>query len=107
MSPPGTSPGATPVGIAQDGPRALRIEWRDGHVSRYAVRDLRLACRCARCVDEHTGRPLLVAEGVPEDVRPVRVSPVGRYAIQITWTDGHDSGIYSFEYLRDLGASEV
>jgi DUF971 family protein len=43
----------------------------------------------------------------PEDVRPVRVSPVGRYAIQITWTDGHDSGIYSFEYLRDLGASEA
>lgn len=96
-------PEATPTGIAQEGPRTLRIEWQDGRVSRYPVRSLRLACRCARCVDEHTGRPLLVAENVPDDVRPVRISPVGRYAIQIAWTDGHDSGIYSFEYLRELG----
>jgi ATP-binding protein involved in chromosome partitioning len=98
------SDATAPVGIAQDGPGHLRIEWKDGPVSRYPVRTLRLACRCALCVEERTGRPILREEEVPEDVRPVRISPVGRYAIQISWTDGHDSGIYTFEHLRALAA---
>jgi ATP-binding protein involved in chromosome partitioning len=53
-------------------------------------------------VEEFTGRPLLREEDVPEDVRPLRIAPVGRYGIQISWTDGHDTGIYTFEYLRSL-----
>jgi ATP-binding protein involved in chromosome partitioning len=93
----------TPVAIAQAGPDRLRIEWQDGHESTYAVRDLRLGCRCARCIEELTGRPLLKPEDVPPDVRPVRITRVGRYAVQFAWSDGHDSGIYSFEYLRELG----
>jgi ATP-binding protein involved in chromosome partitioning len=93
----------TPVAIRQDGPDRLRIEWKDGRVSLYPVRALRIACRCARCVEELTGRPLLRDEDVPGDVRPVRITPVGRYAIGIAWTDGHDTGIYTFEYLRELG----
>jgi len=92
----------TPAGMTQDGADGLRIEWRDGRVDRHAVRDLRLACPCAACVDEWTGRAILKDEDVPLDVRPVRIRPVGRYAIQITWTDGHDSGIYTFERLREL-----
>jgi ATP-binding protein involved in chromosome partitioning len=95
-------PEITPVGIAQAGPDQLRIDWKDGARSLYAVRALRLACRCAVCVEEMTGRPLLRGEDVPEDVRPVRISPVGRYGVQIAWTDGHDTGIYTFEYLRSL-----
>lgn len=92
----------TPVGIAQAGPDRLRIDWKDGRRSLYPVRALRLACRCARCVEEMTGRPLLDETDVPEDVRPVRIHPVGRYGIQIGWSDGHDTGIYTFEYLRSL-----
>lgn len=92
----------TPVGISQAGPDLLRIEWGDGRSSLYPVRGLRLACRCAHCVEEMTGRPLLREDQVPEGVRPVRISPVGRYGVQIAWTDGHDTGIYSFEYLRSL-----
>ena len=92
----------TPTEIAQDGPDHLRIAWQDGQVSRYSVRALRLACPCARCIEEMTGRPLLKEDDVPEDVKPVRISPVGRYAVQIAWTDGHDSGIYTFENLRRL-----
>jgi ATP-binding protein involved in chromosome partitioning len=95
---------ATPVGIAQDGPGHLRVEWKDGRVSRYPVRALRLACPCARCVEEMTGRPILEEEDVPADVKPVQITPVGRYAIRISWTDGHDSGIYTFEKLRSLAA---
>ena len=93
---------ATPASIAQAGPDTLRIVWTDGHESVYPVRLLRLACRCAHCVDEHTGRPLLRAESVPLDVRPVRISGVGRYALAFAWSDGHDSGIYTFENLREL-----
>jgi len=95
---------ATPVpsAIAQAGPDRLRIVWQDGHESLYAVRDLRLACRCAHCVEEMTGRPLLRPEGVPDDVKPVRISAVGRYALSFAWSDGHDTGIYTYEYLRGL-----
>lgn len=95
-------PALTPIGIAQAGPDRLRIDWKDGHRSLYPVRLLRLACRCASCIEEMTGRPLLREEDVPEEVRPVSISPVGRYGIQIRWTDGHATGIYTFEYLRSL-----
>ncbi len=92
----------TPVAFRQAGPTRLEIDWKDGHTSAYDVRGLRLACRCAQCIEEGTGRPLLVEEEVPADVRPVRLSPVGRYAVHIVWTDGHDSGYYTFDYLREL-----
>ena len=80
-------------------PAAFGGQW---HESLYSVRALRLACRCAHCVEEGTGRPLLDETNVPLDVRPVQISPVGRYAIQFTWSDGHDTGIHTFEYLRSL-----
>ena len=97
-----SDPATTPRQIKQDGPRALAIEWADGASSRYDVRDLRLACGCAVCVDEWTGENRLDAGAVPEDVRPLKISPVGRYAIQIDWSDGHSSGIYPFRRLREL-----
>ncbi len=102
-------PEITPVGIAQAGPDRLQVDWQDGRRSLYAVRTLRLACRCAHCVEEMTGRPLLRDQDIPEDVRPLRISPVGRYGVQIAWSDGHDTGIYTFEYLRslDTGSEET
>lgn len=92
----------TPAKIEQAGPDKLRIVWNDGHESVYPVRSLRLACRCAHCVEEFTGRPLLKTEGVPADVKPIRIQPVGRYALSFQWSDGHDSGIYTYETLRQL-----
>ncbi len=91
-----------PTKIAQRGPRELGIEWADGASSSYDVRDLRLACGCASCVDEWTGENRLDPSSVPEDVHPVRIESVGRYAIQIEWSDGHSSGIYPFQRLRKL-----
>jgi ATP-binding protein involved in chromosome partitioning len=93
---------ATPTRIAQQGDRHLEIAWADGRVGALEVRALRLACACAVCVDEWSGRGRLDPTGVPEDVHPVRIHPVGRYAIQIDWSDGHQSGIYPFERLREL-----
>ncbi|MFP8874507.1 MAG: gamma-butyrobetaine hydroxylase-like domain-containing protein [Myxococcota bacterium] len=95
-------PSTTPTQIQQMGPDALAIRWRDGHESVYPVRELRLACACAECVDEWTGATRLDPSSIPEDVRPTSIKSVGRYAIQIDWSDGHNTGIYSFEQLRKL-----
>jgi DUF971 family protein len=91
-----------PQEISQAGPDALRIRWSDGHESMSRVAAIRRACRCAACVDETTGKPILDPKSVPDSVRPTEVRPVGRYAIAFSWTDGHDSGIYTFEHLRAI-----
>ena len=95
--------GITPTAIRQDGPRTLALTWADGHESRIDVRKLRLACGCAHCVDEWSGEGRLDPASVPEGVHPLRIEPVGRYAVQIAWSDGHSSGIYPFRRLRELG----
>lgn len=95
--------GITPTAIRQAGPRTLEIVWADGHESRYDVRELRLACGCAHCIDEWTGAGRLDEAAVPADVHPLRIERVGRYAIQVEWSDGHASGIYPFRRLRELG----
>lgn len=94
--------GPVPIEMSQASPTELAIRWDDGHQSTYAVAAIRRACRCASCIDEWTGRPILDPGDVPDDVRPVRVDPVGRYAIHIEWTDGHRSGIYAFKMLREM-----
>ena len=80
----------------------LRVEWdAEGHEAFYPARPLRLACPCAACVEEMTGRPILDAAGVPADVRPVALALVGAYGLRVTWSDGHATGIYTFAALRD------
>lgn len=78
----------------------LLVQWYPGDPGRwYPARELRLACPCAECVEEMTGRPLLDPAAVPSDVRPVTVSLVGAYGIRIHWSDGHATGIYTFAAL--------
>jgi ATP-binding protein involved in chromosome partitioning len=81
---------------------AVRIAWSDGHESRLPLRPLRLACPCALCVDEMTGEPRLDPATVPKDVKALEFRAVGRYAIQFIWSDGHNSGIYTYDRLRSL-----
>jgi ATP-binding protein involved in chromosome partitioning len=78
----------------------ITIKWADGHETKFKSRDLRLACRCALCVEETSGRPLLEPTTVPENVRAKGIELVGQYAISIDWSDGHSSGIYNFRDLR-------
>jgi ATP-binding protein involved in chromosome partitioning len=73
----------------------------------YDARWLRLACPCAQCVEEMTGRPLLDPATVPLDVRPVHLALIGTYGIRIDWSDGHNTGIYTFAWLRQNGAPET
>jgi ATP-binding protein involved in chromosome partitioning len=91
-----------PTEIQQHDPRTLSIQWADGAHSLLDVRALRLACGCASCVDEWSGEALLAPDSIPDDVAPIGIQSVGRYAIQIEWSDGHNTGIYPFERLRRL-----
>ena len=89
-----------PVEIGRANQHDVKITWQDGHGSVYPARALRLACPCAGCVDEMTGRVRLLAAGIPDDVHPVAIQIVGRYAVNVRWSDGHDTGLYAFDRLR-------
>lgn len=93
---------AFPTELFQMGPTELGVSWSDGHKSKFTVRRLRLECPCASCVDEWTREKRLKEESVPQDIRPVRLETVGRYAINFSWTDGHSTGFYTFDQLRAL-----
>lgn len=80
---------------------AVEIVWSPEHVGRFGARALRLACPCAACVDEMTGRPLLDPASVPADVRPVQIELVGGYAMRVRWSDGHGTGMQTFRWLHD------
>jgi DUF971 family protein len=92
----------TPREVRQQSETELAIVWNDDHKSVYPVRLLRLACRCAGCVDEASGEKMLRDDSVSQDVKPIQLEPTGRYAYTIHWNDGHSTGIYTYEYLREL-----
>lgn len=78
----------------------LLIEWdQSGHQGWFPARELRLACPCAACVEEMTGRPLLDPARVAGDIQPSSIALVGAYGLRIQWSDGHGTGIYTFQML--------
>ncbi len=89
-------------------PEELRIEWNDGVVMKYLVKDLRDRCPCATCREKRQEKalqmaddllPVLsVAETIPPRIEGMR--PIGNYAYSIEFNDGHDTGIYTLEFLR-------
>ena len=93
------------IAPTDDGTR-LALDWGDGVRSEFEPRHLRLNCPCAGCVDEMTGVRTLTPEQVPEGIYPTAIHYVGRYALQFVWSDGHNTGIYPFEYLRRLWDEE-
>ncbi len=95
-----------PTRIKRDADRnMLVVTWDDGTASEYPIKFLRDECPCAGCKGEtilgtHYAAPLKIyQEGMYELSKLV---PVGSYAVQAYWKDGHDTGIYSWEYLRML-----
>lgn len=84
------------------GERDVVITWDEDHLGTYPARDLRLACQCAHCVDEMTSRPLLDPATVPDDVAALQIRLVGNYAIRIDFSDGHGTGIYTYDFLAQL-----
>ncbi len=92
---------ADEVGPSEDGSR-LMIRWGDGVVATYIPRYLRLLCPCAGCVDEMSGVRTLRPEHVAQDVYPTAIHYVGKYALQFVWSDRHDTGFFTWEYLREI-----
>lgn len=102
----------TPTAIRVDktGGTGMEIDWQDGHKSAWNFAWLRNACPCATCKEERdtSGRKPGEAKRAPKALlpmyeapaRPTVVKPVGRYAINFKWNDGHESGIYSWDFLR-------
>jgi ATP-binding protein involved in chromosome partitioning len=83
-------------------PFLFRIVWKDGAVSEYKARDLRLACPCASCIEEGTGRPLLDPRTVKDDIILFGSELIGRYGLSFFWSDGHKTGIFGWPRLREL-----
>lgn len=87
--------------------RVLEIEWPTAPLVRISFRDLRLLCPCAACVDEFTGERIVNPLTVPDDVAPAAMKYSGLYALKISWSDGHDTGIYTWEYLSKLPLEQL
>ena len=91
-----------PLVIRRSDPARVDIEWSDGTKSGFTAPELRGLCPCAQCVSETTGKRLTFEEHVRPDVAIETARTVGNYALHFEWSDGHTTGIYSFDYLRRI-----
>lgn len=101
-----------PTKLELRGGNRLYVEWSDGQQREITINQLRSACPCATCREKRANPPA-PASGLPiltmAEARPLGIlgmKPVGNYAYSIAFSDGHDTGIYTLEFLRELG-SEV
>lgn len=83
-------------------PGFVRVHWPDGTESRIPNKKLRASCQCALCVHEFTGQALLDPASIPDDIEAKGIQPLGNYAVGINWSDGHTSGIFSWEHLKEV-----
>src|SRR6478672_8131299 len=91
-----------PIQIVEESESEISIKWSDDANTRYSAAQLRRMCPCAGCVNEWTGEKMLDAAAVADDLSFKHISIVGRYALNFHFSDGHDTGIFSFAYLRKL-----
>ena len=98
-----------PVKLARLPNASLLIEWSDGQRREYPYRELRDLCPCATCREKRSAPPApanLLPVLSPAETQPLTVThmePVGNYAYTIEFSDGHNTGIYTLELLRQLG----
>ena len=91
-----------PLQIIEESDSEITIVWSDGKESLYNAADLRRKCPCAGCVNEWTGERMLKPETIANDLSFTNIAVVGRYALNFNFSDRHETGIYSFRYLREL-----
>ena len=98
-----------PTSLKRIGEQELAIVWSDGQRRVYAIAELRDRCPCATCREKRSAPPPLLQVLKPEEAKPLALAgmqPVGHYAYSLEFSDGHDTGIYTFELLRELGRLE-
>jgi DUF971 family protein len=100
-----------PEHIAISKSKGIQIDWKDGHHSDYSLGYLRDECPCASCTGAHGTEPQKTNYAAPganpfqmfkPAIKMTNVEPVGNYAVQIFWNDGHSTGIYSYDHLRKI-----
>ena len=80
----------------------MEIHWSDGSVFELPFKYLRGECPCAACIDEWTGKRILDLDTIPETIQPEQLTPSGNYALKFTWSDGHSSGLYTWDHLLSV-----
>lgn len=101
----------TPVALSLSAEKRLLVEWSDGTKRIYGVKELRDACPCATCREKRNAPPpttttMLLPVLSAAEARPLELqgmTPLGNYAYAVTFSDGHDTGIYTFDLLYELG----
>jgi DUF971 family protein len=91
-----------PTQIIEESDSEVTIEWSDDKSFIYNASQLRRVCPCAGCVNEWSGERTLKAETVADGLTFTSIGVVGRYALNFIFSDGHDTGIFSFKYLREV-----
>ncbi len=105
---------AAPTSIQRESASVIVIGWSDGSELRYSASNLRKRCPCATCREKHSGtqsspKPLTLPVLSLAEAQPIAITgmrPVGNYAYNIAFSDGHDSGIFTFDFLRELGQEQ-
>jgi DUF971 family protein len=87
----------------------MLVKWNDGHEGRNTFFTLRWNCPCAACNGEMglKGRLDFIDKLSPDEFVLTSLEPVGLYALKPTWKDGHDTGLYTYDWLRALCECEV
>lgn len=101
------NPKTEPENISISKSRGVKVTWKDGHTSEYALKYLRKLCPCATCTGTHGTPPASAELDNPLQMyKPVlkidSVEPIGGYALRIHWNDGHSAGLYSYEHFRKI-----
>lgn len=102
---------AEPEHIAISKSKGIKIDWKDGHHSDYPLGYLRDECPCATCTGAHGTEPQKTNYAQDSSspfqmykprLKMLGAEPVGNYAVRIEWSDGHNTGIYSYDHLRKI-----
>lgn len=90
--------------VGKEGGHKLAIYWSDGQKYVYNAKELRFRCPCAMCVDEFSGERRIQESSIDPAITLEKALPVGRYGVNLVWSDKHSTGIYTYKYLRELDA---
>jgi len=91
-----------PKEIKKLGDRGMNFVWPDGHESEFDAVTIRENCRCAGCRHELTGKRILQPGSVAADIKILKSEVLGNYALGFVFSDGHSTGIFSYDYLREI-----
>jgi len=87
--------------------KTVTLKWNNGQVWTVKNQQLRASCQCALCINEITGAKIIDETKIRPDIAATQISPLGNYAIGVTWNDGHSSGIYPYLRIEELTKGKV